>query len=81
MENTHTYYVNKNNGIVLCCLVTLTDDCELLTVVLQDNDIAGIFKFTTIHDRFYFNNIYGDEVINEQTAEQLNKLVMESAGV
>lgn len=81
MENTHTYFINNENGNTLRCLITLTDDCELLTVVLQDNDIAGIFKFTTVHDRFYFENIYGDETINEQTAEQLNKLVMESKGV
>lgn len=81
MENTHTYFINNENGNTLRCLITLTDDCELLTVVLQDNDIAGIFKFTTVHDRFYFENIYSDETINEQTAEQLNKLVMESKGV
>lgn len=56
---------------------TVDIDGEFLTVLMQNNNIIGIFKHITAHDRHYCDSIYGDVDTNYEFAERIDMLLMD----
>lgn len=68
----HTFE-NKN------CYTVEIDGYEFLTVIIENNEIKGIFKHITAHDRFYCDSFYGDYDTNANLAEKIDRIFMEEA--
>lgn len=58
---------------------TVDSDGDFLTVAMQNNTIIGVFKHIQCHDRFYCDTLYGDDDLNEEIAEQIDRMFMEEA--
>lgn len=58
---------------------TVDDDGEYLTVLMLDGNIIGIFKHIAVHDKFYYDNLYGDADVNEEFAQRIDTLFMAEA--
>ena len=56
---------------------TVDIEGEFLTVLMQNNNIIGIFKHITVHDRHYCDSIYGDADTNYEFAERIDMLLMD----